>query len=250
MSFVIVIPSQNANNLVACVGAIRAAGETAHIVIVDDGIDSSLFESDAQLALRPYSIVPGIRPFVFARNVNLGIRVAGDRADIVLMNDDAILHTQNGLTRLAADAAAHPEYGVIAASVDSCGTPNQIHRSAHGIAIERLPQGLREERAMLAFVCVYVPRRTINLVGLLDERFGLQADGTGPRGYGCEDDDYCLRVRQTGLKLGVQNDVFVNHTTLPSTFRHGDRRADVRLHEKLFREKHGHWPEGHGYPTR
>lgn len=249
MSFSVVIPSKNATNLLACAKAIRAAGERATLVIVDDGLDSKLFESEGVCQmLSPFMLIPGIQPFIYARNCNLGIRsVTGD---VVLMNDDALLQTPHGLLRLAEDAATHPEYGIIAASVDSCGSRGQIHRSPKGIEIERLPSGLREEKIMLAFICVYIPRSTINRVGLLDERFGLNAAGDGPRGYGCDDDDYCLRVRQSGLKLGVENDVVVNHTRLKSTFRHGARFADVRMHEKLFREIHGHWPEGHGYPTR
>lgn len=249
MSFSVVIPSKNATNLLACAKAIRAAGERAHLIIVDDGLNSAIFEDDAACEImRPFVLMPGISPFVFARNVNLGIRATSD--DIVIMGDDALLKTPHGLTDLAHVSHYFPEYGVIAASVDSCGTRNQIHRTDKGLDIEHLPHGLREEKVQLAFICVYIPRSTIDRVGLLDERFCVNAAGTGPRGYGCDDDDYCLRVRQASLKLGVENDVVVDHTTLKSTFRHGDRVADVRAHEKLFREKHGHWPEGHGYPTR
>ena len=39
-----------------------------------------------------------MKPFVFARNVNLGIEAAGD-ADVILMNDDATqLRTPYGFT--------------------------------------------------------------------------------------------------------------------------------------------------------
>jgi len=79
----------------------------------------------------------------------------------------------------------------------------------------------------------------------MDERFGVNAGGPGVRGYGCCDDDYSWRVRRAGLKLGVSDSCFVDHTTLHSTFGHRDsapgapKTADVRLHEKLFREKWG-----------
>ena len=123
---------------------------------------------------------------------------------------------------------------MIAASVDLCGTQNQVHD---------IRPGLRQENVMLAFVCVYIPRTVINEIGLLDERFGINAGGPGARGYGLEDDDFCWRVRQAGMKLGVQNDVLVNHTTLPSTFRSDkEHPANVFLHEALFETKWGRHP--------
>jgi GT2 family glycosyltransferase len=95
----------------------------------------------------------------------------------------------------------------------------------------------------VAFVCTFIPRSTLDRFGLLDERFGVNADGTGPRGYGCDDDDMCWRVREGGLKLGIYDGCFVDHGTLKSTFR-GDpaRPADVVAHEKVFAEKWGRSP--------
>ena len=237
--FSVVIPSKNVSNLVQCIGALRLRGETCRIIIVDDGLlaDERLQTIEnsplADLQL-PVVMIPGVKPFVFARNVNLGIKQAGTD-DVVIMNDDALLETEYGLTRLAHDAAHNPEYGVIAASVDNCGTPNQNHCS--------VKTGLRVEKVMLAFICVFIPRRIFDDLGTLDERFCINAGGEGPRGYGCEDDDFCWRVREAGYLLGVENDVFVSHTQLPSTFRNDPaHRADVNIHEAVFQQKWGRHP--------
>ena len=237
--FSIIIPSKNVSNLTQCIGAIRLRGETARIIIVDDGLldDERLvtIENSPLADLQPpVTMIPGVKPFVFARNVNLGIKAAGTD-DVVIMNDDALLETELGLSRLAHDAAHNPEYGVIAASVDSCGTPNQMHCS--------VKTGLRVEKVMLAFICVFIPRRILDELGLLDDRFAVNAGGDGRRGYGCEDDDFSWRVREAGYLLGVENDVFVTHTQLPSTFR-SDREhpADVKIHEALFEKKWGRHP--------
>lgn len=236
MTYSVVIPSKNIANLAACVGRLREMGETAaRVIVVGDELACTVAEYFAVFRkLGACDFVEGEVPFIFARNVNIGIRAAGVD-DIVCMNDDALLETPNGLARLSQDAAEHPEYGVIAASVDSCGTLNQIHCS--------VKSGIRDEKVMLAFICVYIPRRTIDQIGLLDERFGVNAGGPGKRGYGLEDDDYCWRVREAGMKLSVDNDVVVNHTTLPSTFRHDKAHpADVFAHEALFEKKWGKHP--------
>ena len=193
----------------------------------------------------------GEKPFIFARNCNIGIRAAGTD-DVVLMNDDALLRTPHGFQGLSAlfglqdfcDATL-PKIGALCPSFThgSVGTPDLVKQSG---------SNLRKAATMLVFACVYIPRSTIDRVGLLDERFGVNAGGPGPRGYGLEDDDYSLRIRQSGLKLGVYDGVLVDHlpqsTGLKSTFRHDPEHPhDVRAHEELFTKIHGHWPEGHGF---
>ena len=241
-AYSVVIPSRNIENLTACVSQLRAMGETARVIVVWDGdIPLDLDEPRMQGFGNTWRI-DGSRPFVFARNINIGIRAAGED-DVVLANDDALLKTHLGFRALS--GACHSfGFGAMCPGFThgSVGTPNLVWRNRPVPA---------EEKIMLVFACVYIPRSTIDRVGLLDERFGLNAGGPGPRGYGLEDDDYSLRIRQTGLKLGVYDGVLVDHTTLRSTFRHDpEHPADVKAHERLFQQIHGHWPEGHGYAPR
>lgn len=62
-----------------------------------------------------------------------------------------------------------------------------------------------------AFVCVYIPRRTIDRIGFLDERYCLD--------YGVEDRDYCQACLTVGLKVGVYDFCYVDHGSLTSSFR-------------------------------
>lgn len=238
MSFSVIIPSRNIDNLVACVKAVREHEPRVPVIVVDDGIEGW---SDRIDVLR----IGGIKPFVFARNCNLGIMdafghrhgeqqhpdgnwvvwgthdLANSCDGVILLNDDALLTTPGGFTALAAVAADHPEYGVIAAACDNTGNPNQRPK---GI-------GLREDPRMVCFVCVYIPRRTIEKVGLLDERYV---------GYGMDDDDYCFSVRKAGLKVGIFDHCIVDHRSLTSSYR-GNPRApsDFRPNMKLFIDKWG-----------
>lgn len=235
MSYSVVIPSRNIHNLKVCVRAIRECGETCQIIVVWDGPLCDLVDDD--------NWVMGEKPFIFARNCNIGIRAAGND-DVVLLNDDALLRTDRGFEKLAAECDG---FGAMCPgfTCGSVGTPNLVWRD------RKEPV---EEKVMLVFACVYIPRSTIDRVGLLDERFGVNAGGDGARGYGLEDDDYSLRIRQAGMKLGVYDGVLVDHlpqsTGLKSTFRHDPEHPhDVRAHEELFTAKHGHWPEGHGFAS-
>lgn len=234
MNLTVIIPSKNAANLRTCVAALRQHEPALKIIVIDDGLDRAALDGAEcwGCANDPLCIAPGVKPFVFARNVNLGIRLAC-QDDVILLNDDAQLETRGGLSRLQQQWYVHPECGLISAATNGASL-DQIRRDG---------SRLRYAPLMVAFVCVFIPRQTIETIGLLDEQFGIGAAGTGPRGYGCEDDDYCRRVRNAGLKLGVYDGTFVDHRKLPSTFR-GDpaRPADVIAHEMLFKAKWGQSP--------
>ena len=214
MSFSVIIPSRNIDNLRPCVAAVRECEPLARIIVVDDGLEDGI----ANLEL-----VMGIAPFVFSRNVNIGIMAAG-RDDVVVLGDDGLLQTPGGFSLLASEAEAHPEYGIISATMNNVGNRNQWPMGV----------GLRDEPRVVCFVAVYIPRRTIDAVGLMDQRFTA---------YGFDDDDFCLRVRNAGLKIGIHDGCFVDHNSLTSTFR-GNPKATANLTDglKIFVDKWGSHP--------
>jgi GT2 family glycosyltransferase len=198
MNFKVVILSARADNLVGCIQSVlqNEPGLTPReIVVVDDGARAS-----AGSQLPEVQWLTGIKPFVFSRNANLGIRAAG--TDVILLNDDARLVTPHGFSDLAHEVGRHPYIGVCSAGIQ--GIVGNRNQQAGG------PSGFRREEQYLAFVCVYIPRSVYNAVGPLDERFS---------GYGFEDNDYCIRVRAGGLILGVWSGCLVDHSACPSTFR-------------------------------
>ena len=223
MSFSVVILSKNIQNLRVCVREVRANEPDARIIVVDDGLEDRYIEDKRLIgpATIPVQYVEGVKPFVFSRNANIGIRAAGDD-DVILLNDDAILKTPDGFSKLEAVSKAHTEYGVIAPVSDAVGNPNQMVR------MERA--GLRDEPRMVCFICVYIPRSTINTVGLLDEEFV---------GYGFDDDSYCLRTRRAGLKIGVYDLCYIDHSTLKSTFRTRPEGASLEQNAEIFKRKYG-----------
>ena len=227
----VVIPSRNGENLFKCINAIYSKNSsTLHgsravprTIAIDDGLRDGAWYATLT--------IPGAKPFIFARNVNLGIAAAGSD-DVIVLNDDAILETSEGFSALHWIAEQHPEYGLISASCNNVGNTNMWRKNSGG---------LRWEPRMVCFTCVLIPRRTIDAVGLLDERF---------IDYGLEDDDYCLRVRTAGLKIGIYDGCFVDHSKLKSTFRSAaagnNAPGDFRPNMRRFIEKWGvdNWGRG------
>lgn len=221
MAFQVIIPSATAANLVACVRQLLENEPTlppANVIVIDDGA-----RGDAEPQLPGLTWIRGVKPFNFARNVNLGLRAAA--SDVFLLNDDALLASPSGFSRLAARVAGSPDVGLCSAAIRGVvGNPNQAPRP--GIA-------LRHEHRALAFVCVFLPRSTQKAIGLLDERFA---------GYGFEDDDYCRRAERADRRLAVYDGCIVDHTGhLPSTFR--SRRDFSALHAQNLRRYQEKWAD-------
>lgn len=215
----VVIPSRNERNLKASVAAVRMMDPDCAIIAIWDASGNNPWPGGM-----PHIWAQSIdEPFVYARNCNRGIALAGDD-DVVLLNDDALLATPGGFTAMQEQARKHPELGVIGAATNVTG---QALQNPAG-------QGLREVPRMVCFMCALIPRATINAVGMLDEEFV---------GYGYDDDSYCLRTRRAGLKIGVYDNCFVDHGSLKSTFR-GDiyPHAAFAQNRAIFVSKYGSHP--------
>jgi len=215
----VIIPSRTLSNLTACVDAVQRHDYNDNIIAVWDRSGGA-----EHLTPNPGYRVQEVRtPFVYSRSCNIGIEAAGHH-DVILLNDDAMLQTPGGFNAMQRQAEEHPEFGVIAAVTNVAGLDLQQPQSV----------GLREVPRMVCFICVLIPRRTLDKVGLLDEEFV---------GYGYDDDSYCLRVRQHGLKIGVFDHCFVDHSSLKSTFR-GEQYPSTAFEEnrQIFVRKYGAHP--------
>jgi GT2 family glycosyltransferase len=221
MNYKVVILSCRATNLVPCVQSVLSNEPVLHpsdIFVVDDGARGA-----AEPLLPGISWLDGIKPFVFARNANIGIAAAA-ASDVILMNDDARLLTLEGFSLLSLEVESRPDVGVCSAGIRGVvGNPRQL-ATPHA--------SFRIEQHGLAFVCVYIPRAVYSTVGPLDVRF---------TGYGFEDNDYCARVRAAGLTLGIWDGCVVDHSgELPSTFRtRPDVNAMFEQNRRLYRAKWG-----------
>lgn len=210
----VVIPSKTSSNLLPCVAAVQEHQPGARIIVVDDGLET---------VPDGVEVISGAKPFCYARNCNLGIGKAfiDNASGIVLLNDDAILQSPNGFGIMAAAVEQNPKIGIVGATCNNVGNRAQWPQGV----------GLRAEPRMVCFVCAYVPRATLDRVGLLDERFIH---------YGWEDNDYCRRVRAGGLQIGIHDGCYVDHGSLRSSFRGAaGAGGDIRPNQIIYAAKWG-----------
>lgn len=221
MKLSVIIPSANAVNLDRCLQAVRRAEPDMPVTVVSDSLN---LQALAAFNFPGVDIVAGLKPFVFARNVNIGIKSAAvlhQPEGYILLNDDALVTTPRGFTKLGEEADARPDYGVIGAVTNNAGNPNQYSQGS----------GFRDEPRVVCFVCVLITAAALTHVGPLDESFTA---------YGWEDNDFCRRALGSGFKLGISENCFVDHLSLRSSFR-GDPRAggDISAGAAIYRAKWG-----------
>lgn len=211
----VIIPSRNGRNLGCCVERLRRTNPGARIIAVWDRSGDHV----PAPSLFGVEVIELATPFLYANSVNAGIRFA-EGHDVVLLNDDALLNAKAGFDTMQTLAAADPGIGLIAATADVTG---------YTVQHPQFGNRLREAKEV-AFVCVLIPRRTIDWVGLVRGKEGV---------YGGDDNDYCWRVRRAGLKVMVYDGCYVNHSTLPSTFRPNGEGLSIEPARRWFREMHG-----------
>jgi GT2 family glycosyltransferase/glycosyltransferase involved in cell wall biosynthesis len=126
----------------------------------------------------------------------------------IFLNNDTIV-TRGWLSGLF-QYTRDPAVGMVGPVTNHSGNESRINVTYQDIqgmdefALTHMHRhrGISNDISMLAFFCVVIPRRVWELVGELDEQYGIGM---------FEDDDYALRVKQTGLKILCVEDVFIHH---------------------------------------
>lgn len=146
----------------------------------------------------------------FPENVNNGFRITGDN-DVVILNSDTIV-TNGWLKGLYLASKSQPKVAAVGplsnyGMVSSIPTIYQhVNDSINLLTISNYIKSIKAsypETPILVGFCMYIPRKAINEVGLLDAK-------TFKKGYG-EETDWCLRAREKGYKLIIADNIYVFH---------------------------------------
>lgn len=243
----VVIPCFNGADLTrACIASLLAQeGDDVpfEILLVDNG------STDATSTLGVMSprvqVLRQERNLGFAGGVNAGLRAARGELVLVLNNDTQA--ATNMLRELREALLGHPRMGAVApvsnhVKGDALLPVSDRGRDAAGRAAIRdaLAQApALQDATTLAGLCLMLRRRTVEEVGLFDERFG----------HGnFEDDDFCLRLRLHGLRLGIAGRAFLHHEGHATFKSMGlDLKQEIHKRRAQFRDKWRHDPAGRAH---
>lgn len=212
-----------------CLETLRATTDHPEyrIVVVDNGSTDGTLEYLEELDW--ITLVRNGKNLGFSRANNIGIRAAGPEHDIVLLNNDTEIIQADWLTRMQEASYRSPDIGCVGCRLRRLDGTLQ-HAGAYmpldtfwGQQIgggERDINQYNQDREVesVVFACVYIKRRTLDDVGLLDED------------YFCyfEDTDYCQRLHSKGYRIICCGVVTVIHHENAST------AVNEVAHSKLF----------------
>ena len=176
----------------------------------------------------------------FAAANNQGLSIANGNYLVMLNNDTHV--TLGWVRTLVRHLERDKTIGLISPVTNNIGNEAKIDIAYDGMnqmqlkssAFTRRHIGKTYPLKTAAFFCAMMPRTTFELVGTLDEAFGL--------GF-FEDDDYCRRIEQHGLRIVCAEDVFIHHH-LSASFNKLKQRERKKLFEdnkKIYESKWGEW---------
>lgn len=235
------------NNLAYTATCLRSLEEESdwpnlEVIVVDnastDGTPGFLREWQAGGEGRRIILNDDNRGFSAANNQ--GLAAAGGDYLILLNNDTHV--TRGWVRTLVNHLRRDASIGIVGPVTNNIGNEARIEIAYDDMAgmkdaaarYTRAHLGQTFDIRTLAFFCVAMPRSTYEAVGPLDEAFGI--------GF-FEDDDYCRRVEQAGLRVVCAEDVFVHHQLSASfdKLKQERRQQLFEANRKIYEAKWGEW---------
>lgn len=186
----VVLNWRDATQTIACIRSITQDHEVDRIFVVDNEANGELRSALKRESMLTIELIESEENRGFSAGVNLGLEAAlsaGYDEILVINNDAHLLPGALALLRLA--LKSNPDVAIVGPqilnpdfSLQSAGA--RLNRLT--FAIDSNPRSKRLD--YLTWACVLLPRRTLELVGLLDERFFMY----------WEDVDYGFRIRDLG----------------------------------------------------
>lgn len=241
---VIVVTYNNLEYTKACLDSLERFSDWSNleIIVVDnasaDGSPDHLREWAAAGPMRRVILNDDNRGFSAANNQGLS---AATGEYLILLNNDTFV-TRGWVRGLLNHLRRDPTIALVGPVTNNIGNEARIDAAyADMHAMAEFASGYTARHAgqsfdirTLAFFCVAMPRATYERIGPLDEAFGL--------GF-FEDDDYCRRIDEAGMRCVCAEDVFIHHHLSASFDKlKQERRQELFERNKaIYEAKWGPW---------
>ncbi|MBA7596642.1 hypothetical protein ES703_03626 [subsurface metagenome] len=233
-----------------CVDSLSRHTSYPHeVVFVDNGSTDGTkdYLRDVVAANANYQLIDNETNLGFSAGNNRGVKAAGGQYVLLLNND--VLVADGWLESLVSALERDERIGMVGpvsnyvsgrqrlvldSPAGSPDVPCQDDESYYGFAgtVRTANRGKVTPRRRIAGFAMLIRKALYDDLGGLDERFGSG---------NYEDDDLCLRVREKGCAIMVDESTFIHHFGSRS-FKENkiDYDASLKKNEELFRAK---WPE-------
>lgn len=219
----IIMPCYNQSNhtINALSGLVKTCNVDYETILVDDGSKEPIYKILPKL----YPSIKVIRNDInsgFVKSVNRGIKEAVGDLVLLLNNDVDVGQNPMWLKKMFDSANKR--------GLDMCAPAGGNLDGKYNY----IPGESKKENdkfTYLPFWCCLINRKVIDVVGLLDERFGM--------GF-WDDADYCHRVKKSGFKMGIVELPEVKHAYHQTFLKSGiNIRKQYELNRKIFLDKWG-----------
>jgi GT2 family glycosyltransferase len=220
----IIVPvKDNLDITKVCIDSLIRYTEPFQLIVVNEGSNP---ETTSYLKSIPNVFyIENEKPLGWCKAINQGLAQAtGDY--VVFANNDTVA-TPNWAEKMIAH---------ITADTHKLGVLGPVSSRVDGFQhVDHNKEGINFQYAdVVTFFFVMVTREVINVIGGLDEAFGLG---------GQDDADYSIRARKAGFRVGIARDVFIYHYG-SATFRNilkndidaSSKYAESRV--QILRDKH------------
>ncbi len=185
------------------------------LIVIDDASPEPELRRDLEaMASRGWlTLIRNEQNLGFVATVNTGMRLHSGR-DVVLLNSDTEVHEGwlDRLHRAAYSASDVASITPLSNNATICSYPRFLHDNPYPLEVgyaeldqlcAQVNAGVTVEAPTGVGFCMYLRREAITAIGLFDEAaFG--------KGYG-EENDWCQRAIEQGLRNLIAADTFVRH---------------------------------------